>query len=116
MESNAKVKSVALLWQDYLFLTREMFKLLTNEPDMELFMDLISQRGRLQTMIEQHPDDGYSVTPAGKSILMQISQEDQAVRLRLQFLMNRMQNREKINQAYDAFGASSAGSRMDYRK
>lgn len=116
MEANISAKPITSLWQDYLFLTRELFKLLTNDPDMELFQEILEQRGSLQKMIEQHPDTHYTETPAGKSALEQINREDQAVRLRLQFLMNRLTNRDKINRAYDAFGTGFSGTKMDYRK
>lgn len=109
-------RPVATLWKDYLFLTQEMRKLLTEEPDMELFMELMDQRGRMQELIEQQLDEDYVFTSPGREVMMDIDRENKAMRLRLQFLMNQMRSREKVNQAYDAIGENSAGKRMDYRK
>ena len=45
------------LWQDYLFVTKEMGKCLVRK-DYELFAELISQREQLQSLLDQ-ADDVY---------------------------------------------------------
>lgn len=100
-----------------MFLTQELSKLLTDKPpDMELFMELASQRDKMQEMIEQHPDSNYAFTPAGKAILTDIDNENQAICLRLQLHMNRLNTNEKLNNAYNAIGTTYTGKRMDYQK
>lgn len=116
MGNVAEAKPVAALWQDYLFLTEEMAKLLNEQPDMDLFLELLSQRENLQKIIEQHPAKGYGSTPAGQNVLAEIDKKNHFLRLRLHMLMNRIRNREKVNKAYDAMGNGFAGKSMDYRK
>lgn len=109
-------RSIDSLWQDYLFLTGEMAKTVTRQ-DMNLFFDLLSQRDKLQGLIECHPgQDEYIHSPAGRSLLTAAQRENQKVRLLLHAGMNRLRSRDKFNRAYEAAGKVPSLGRMDYRK
>ena len=99
------------LWQNYLFLTKEMDKFLTQQ-DMDMVSELISQREKLQPMIEKEHED-FTATEAGKKLLQQIQQLNQGITLRLQLLRNQTSQQHSASQAYDSLGQQTAGMRMD---
>lgn len=99
------------LWRDYLFLTKEMDKCLVRE-DFALFMDLLEQRQKLQTLIEEAADD-FASTAAGHEFLQTIWQENNRVRLRLTAMYNRSKQQQIVSKAYDAYFAGTVGGWMD---
>lgn len=100
-------KTASELWQDYLFLTKEMVKFLTKQ-DMDLFYDLMSQRERLQTIIDQTADNGFKVSTVGRSLLTEIKQDSQAIIQRLQLRLNSSRRRHQVSDAYNDHSAEPA--------
>ena len=100
------------LWRNYLFLTQEMDKFLTRQ-DIDMVTELISQRDKLQTMIENEVPEGFAATATGKQLLQQIQQLNQGITLRLQLLRNQTSQQHSASQAYDSLGQQTAGIRMD---
>jgi len=97
-------KTASELWQDYWFLTKEMAKFLTRQ-DMNLFYDLMSQRERLQTLIDQTADDGFKASTTGRSLLGEIKQESQRILQRLQLQLNHSKRQQQVSNAYDGHSA-----------
>ena len=100
------------LWENYLFLTKEIDKFLTQQ-DMDMLTELLDQRDKLQTMIDEETQEGFNVTEAGKQLLQQIQQLNQGITLRLQLLRNQTSQQHSASQAYDSLGQQTAGMRMD---
>ena len=101
------------LWRDYLFLTKEMDKCLVRE-DLDLFMELLEQRQKLQTLIEA-ADDDFAATFAGREFIQTIRQENNRVRLRLTAMYNRSKQKQAVSNAYDAYSARTVGGWMDQK-
>ena len=97
-------KPAQALWQDYRFLTKEMIKFLTKQ-DMDLFYDLMSQRERLQTIIDQTADDGFKVSTPGRSLLTEIKQQSQTIIQKLQFALNNSKRHQQVSDAYSSHSA-----------
>ena len=97
-------KTAKQLWQDYHFLTKEMTKFLTKQ-DMDLFYDLMSQRERIQTLIDQTADDGFKVSTPGRSLLIEIKQESQMIIQKLQLVLNNSKRQRQVSDAYNVHGA-----------
>lgn len=101
------------LWQDYYFLTQEMFKFLLRN-DIDLFFELMNQRERLQADIDDCEDD-FKRTPEGKSLLEAVRMTNQGIGHRLQFLLNQAKQQETVSNAYDSYGERPVGNRLDRR-
>ncbi len=107
-------KTAEALWQDYRFLTREMKKFLIQQ-DMELFNDLMSQRERLQTIIDQTSDEGFKVSSVGRSLLSEIHQMNQDITANMQLLLNRSKQQHQVSEAYSA-ASTTAVSQMNWKR
>ena len=107
-------KTAEALWQDYQFLTKEMKKFLIQE-DMELFNDLMNQRERLQTIIDQTPDDGFKISQQGKSMLSEIRQMNQDITANMQLLLSRSKHQHQVTEAYGAV-STTAVSQMNWKR
>lgn len=107
-------KTAQALWQDYRFLTKEMLKFLAKQ-DMELFYDLLNQRERLQTIIEQTPDDGFKVSPAGRSLLAEIQQDSQSIIHSLQLRLGSSKRQHLVAEAYSV-ASTTAVSGMNWKR
>lgn len=107
-------KTAQALWQDYLFLTKEMMKFLTNQ-DMDLFYNLMNQREQLQTIIDQTVDNGYKVSPAGQSLLTEIQQDNQTINHNLQVRLSSSKRQLQVSEAY-AGANTTAVSQMNWKR
>jgi len=93
-------RSAESLWQDYLFLTREMLKFISRR-EMEMFYSLLTQRDELQRLLEETPDNGFCKSPAGQELLKQTVMLNRAVSERLQLAYNQACRQQEINQTYE---------------
>ena len=107
-------KTISVLWQDYLFLTTEMEKFL-DKQDLDLFFELISQRDRLQTMIESRQQQFPNDSPPRAGILAEINKVNQVVMNKLRSAMNREDKQHNISRAYDGYGANFVGMNMEWK-
>lgn len=107
-------KSEQALWQDYQFLTKEMLKFLA-KPDMELFYELMNQREKLQTLIDQAADPDYKVSPEGKSMLSEIKQDNQTITQHLQLQLSNTKRQHQVTEAYGA-ASTTAVSQMNWKR
>ncbi|GAB6152509.1 hypothetical protein JCM17380_12590 [Desulfosporosinus burensis] len=107
-------KTAQALWQDYRFLTKEMMKFLTKQ-DMALFYDLMNQREQLQTLIEQTPDDGFKVSPVGRSLISEIQQDSQAILHAMQVRLGSSKRQHQVSEAYGA-ASTMAISQMKWKR
>ncbi|EHL04598.1 hypothetical protein HMPREF0322_04685 [Desulfitobacterium hafniense DP7] len=92
-------KTPESLWQDYLFLTKEMLKFL-DKQDMELFHELMNQREQMQTLLEETPDDSFRNSPAGRRILNEIREENQILMNRFQATHSKAKQHHQVAEAY----------------
>lgn len=107
-------KTVQALWHDYHFLTQEMAKFLTKQ-DMPLFYQLMEQRGRLQTRIEEAADDAFKDSRAGQSLLSEIQKESQFIIDHLQSRMIHSKRQFLVMEAYSGARTGPA-SRMTWQR
>lgn len=107
-------KTAEALWQDYQFLTKEMLKFI-GKQDMDLFNDLLNQRERLQAIIEQTADDGYKISPQGKSLIREIQQINQEITNNMQLLHNSNKRQHQVSEAYGAV-STTAVSQMNWKR
>lgn len=107
------MKSVQELWEDYLFLTREMVKILDKE-DMTIFAELLEQRERLQQSLEGW-NKANEVTPQIKQILLKIRKENEQLMLKIQVASNNVRQHYTVDRAYQSLGVSMSGSSFDQR-
>lgn len=107
-------KTAQALWQDYLFLTKEMLKFL-DKQDMELFYELMDQRDRLQTIIDEAADEGFKVSPRGRSLLEEIQQSNQFVLHNLQVRHSKAKRHNQVSETYN-HTSTELISRMDLRR
>jgi len=107
-------KTAKALWQDYQFLTKEMLKFLA-KPDMDLFYELMNQREKLQTLIEQTADPDYKVSPEGRALLNQIKQDNQTIAHNLQLQLSKSKRQHQVTEAYGA-ASTTAVSQMNWKR
>lgn len=103
-------KATADLWQDYLFLTKEMRKFLDKE-DMELFHELMNQRERMQTLIEETSDNGFRNSLEGKKLLSQIQRENQVLMSHFQATHSKVRHHHQVSEAYSAGNQNPVNNR-----
>lgn len=92
-------KTAAALWQDYLFLTKEMQKFL-DKQDMEMFHELMNQRERMQTLIEETLDSCFKSSPEGKKLLSQIQRENQVLMGCFQATHSKVKHHHQVAEVY----------------
>lgn len=103
---------VKKLWNDYLFLTREMAKFLDRQ-DYDLFFELMRQRENLQQTLDESKDN-YKNTVDGRAVLASIRGLNQTIMQKLQLLLNRAKYKQTVSLAYDGGGvARPVGNRLD---
>jgi hypothetical protein len=107
-------KAAQALWQDYLFLTKEMLKFLTKQ-DLELFYDLMNQRERLQTLIDQTAENGFKLSPEGQSLLSKIQQDNQAIILAMRVRLSSSKRQHQVLEAYDVV-STTAVSQINWNR
>ena len=107
-------KTAQALWQDYQFLTKEMMKFLTKQ-DMDLFYNLLNQREGLQTMIDQTSDDGFKVSPEGRSLLAEIQRDSEYVILNLRLRLSGSKRQHQVSEAYSG-ASTTAVSQMNWKR
>lgn len=108
-------KPLQELWQDYLFLTKEMEKFL-NKDEFELFLEIMEQREKMQGMIEAGAtSDDFPSSPGGQVILGDINRINKVIQNKLQYLMNIANRQHDVSRAYDEVGLSNVGGRMDWQ-
>ncbi|WP_434511454.1 hypothetical protein [Desulfitobacterium sp. AusDCA] len=105
-------KTPQALWQDYRFLTKEMLKFFSTQ-DMDLFYELLNQRGSLQTIIEQTADDGFKDSIAGQNLLAEIKMDNENITNNLQHRLMRLQRNHQVTEVYNSKNSPS-NNRMNW--
>jgi hypothetical protein len=88
------------LWQDYHFLTKEMLKFI-GKQDMNIFYELLDQRGRMQALLEQIPNDDFKTSLAGQRLLSDIQQDNLTITRQLQTRFNRIKRSHHVSEIYN---------------
>ncbi len=100
------------LWRQYLALSQEMSKFLTKQ-NIEMFMELLGQREKLQPVIEKAVDSGFRGSPEGRQLFASIQQENRVINMILRRMANQLQQNHTLNQAYDVYSQNMVGQWMD---
>ncbi|MDR2006679.1 MAG: hypothetical protein LBP78_05485 [Acidaminococcales bacterium] len=102
-------KSMAALWQDYLFLSKELHKF-TSAGDMALFEDILRQRKELAAIIKETPDtDSYIGGAQGQALIRRVAEMDKELYAKLTRARNLLQKNLEITFAYEGVSEESAG-------
>jgi len=109
-------KSIAELWQDYLFLTQEINKFLGRQ-DNDMFLELLTQRERLQEMIEEQQKSSFDFLKSqqGQQISAEIVILNHQMADKVHYTLNMEQKNQNISRAYEGLGDSAVGVRMDWK-
>jgi aminopeptidase C len=102
-------KSIKELWQDYLFLTKEMEKFL-EQQELDMLLELLEQRGQIQKLIAVHPDKEFVQSPEAKELLPFLQQANRRMTTKLRYMLNTAKYNRQVSNAYDAFSGNTIGS------
>ncbi|QDR81940.1 hypothetical protein [Sporomusa termitida] len=105
------MKTTRQLWEDYLFLTREMLKFIDQE-ELELFYELLDQRERLQTELDGRQID-FLPPARAKQMVFAIQQDNQRIMGQLRTLLNKTKSNHNRSRSYDGLGVTVSGIRFD---
>lgn len=105
-------RSAKDLWNDYLFLTKEMAKFLERK-DLDMFNEIMKQREAVQKNIDEATNSEFSRSQEGRQLLIQVKQKDELIKAKLRLLLNSAKQEQTVNQAYDPYSAVNIGYRMD---
>jgi hypothetical protein len=104
--------SAKSLWADYLFLTKEMERFLQKE-DYDMFFELMGQRERLQSQIDDCQDD-FRLTAEGRTLITDMRSRNMMIVQRMQAVVRRMQHQQSVSNSYDGYGSGRLiGARLD---
>lgn len=106
-------QSPGRLWQDYLFLTNEMDRFLAAD-DLDMFLDLLGQREKLQAALDKTDTSEFKHSPAGRKIFADIVAGNAVIVQRLAKLRNQSHQRQQVQGAYDLM-TRPVGGRMDFK-
>lgn len=93
-------ETIAGLWQDYLFLTREMIKFL-EKREMKLFYNLLDQREILVQRIKQLDDTYYYASVSGKKQIFDAKQLNGELTQKMVLVYNLSRRQQHTSQAYE---------------
>jgi hypothetical protein len=97
------------LWQDCLFLSKELHKFATVE-DTSLFEDLLRQREELLSIIKETPAAGeYARGAEGQAIVREIVDLDKVLHSKFIRTRNLLKQSLEVSAAYDGIIGDSVG-------
>jgi hypothetical protein len=108
------MKPAQELWQDYLFLTREMDKFLSRD-DVDMFLQLLEEREKMQHILEASDGGEFKKSPEAAKLFTELRQLNAGIGLRLARLRNDAKNQQKVSAAYDIMRPAPVGGRMDHK-
>lgn len=100
------------LWEKFLRLTQEMLRFLEKE-NIDMFLELLTQRLALQKNIEALSNDTYHLTPEGKALIAQINPLNRQIQYRTQLWLNTTKRNQTMARAYDSLGYSATGHQLN---
>jgi hypothetical protein len=113
-------KTESELWQDYLFLTKEMAKCLVRD-DFPLFEELLLQREKLQPMLEacrisREDGSGFTSEQDRTELLALVRTANTEVESRLNLYYLERKNQSVAAMAYEGLDDPLVGMRMDKQR
>lgn len=114
MEEQVLARTPQQMWQDYLFLTREMGRFL-EEESMDMFNELINQREQLQKQLDSVKNQGFHHSSEGKQLIAEIGQLNKKMTFKLRYYVNKAKQQKKIDNAYDGIISNFAPSQVEWR-
>ncbi|MDF2500966.1 MAG: hypothetical protein K0Q77_1680 [Anaerosporomusa subterranea] len=106
---------VKSLWQDYLFLTKEIERFLSKK-EYDLCFELMNQRESLQSQLDAVTDD-FRLTAEGRQLLSDIRNRNQTILQGMHAALRVMQQQQSISSAYDGYGSNRpVGNRLDQKR
>ena len=95
----------------YLRLSEELLKFISQaEPDIDEFLDLVAQRGRLIDRMKQDPEtEPFRQTEACRALVAKIKPLDMQIGYKARAWLNKSRRRTASVHAYDLRGIQPAG-------
>lgn len=102
------------LWQDYLFITKELERFL-EQKEYDLCFELMEQRETIQSRLDAMTDD-FRLTAEGRQLLSDIREINQVIVQNMHAALRFMQQQQSISSAYDGYGSNRpVGNRLDQK-
>lgn len=114
MSEQALARTPVQMWQDYLFLTREMIRFLKDE-EMDLFNELLNQREQLQKLLGAINNVDFHRSLEGRQLLAEIRQINQQITFQLRYYLNKANKQQKIDNAYEGVNYQTMSSRVEWK-
>lgn len=113
-------KTEKKLWQDYLFVTREMTKCLTRD-DFPLFEEMLKQRDHIQLMIDQcrkqrNNDTGFCSEQDRREQITAVQAANAEVHRAFRLYQNARRQHSNAAMAYEGLDNPLLGARMDKQR
>jgi len=96
------------LWLTYFSLTEEMLKFLERE-DIDMFLQLFSQREKLQKLVEGLGPNVWTKTDEGHALYQRLKPVDMQVQYKARLWLNKSKHKNEVARAYDSLGAQVTG-------
>ncbi len=97
--SEEREARAAALWYKYEVITQEMLKFVKRE-DIDEFLELVSQRERLQQLLEALGETDYPHTEAGQALYQRLQPMDMQIRYLAKRWLNQNRRRNKVVDGY----------------
>lgn len=97
------------LWDKCLDITREMLKFLKQE-DIDMFLELVDQRGRIIEMMKAIPEPKFCHTPECEAIRNQIKPLDMQIGYKARTWLNKSKRNNMAVRSYDITAFNPAGN------
>ena len=97
------------LWDKCLDITREMLKFLKQE-DIDMFLELVDQRGRIIEMMKAIPEPKFCHTPECEAIRNQIKPLDMQIGYKARTWLNKSKRNNMAVRSYDMMAFNPAGN------
>jgi hypothetical protein len=114
MEKQPIERTLCQMWQDYLFLTKEMFRFL-EEEDFDMFNELMIQREQLQKQLDKVRNQEFHHSQAGKPMMAEIAKINRDMAFKLRYYLNKAQQQKKVDNAYDGAFSCFVPSHVEWK-
>ena len=100
MSEEDVLREAKKLWEKYLFMTQELLKFI-DKQEIDLFMEIVTQRSRLIDLIEALPSQDYRRLDEFKAIAEKIKPIDREIMYKARAWLNKSRRQNNVVRSYD---------------
>ena len=104
-KTDAQVKN---LWGKYFLLSEEMLKFLDRE-NIDMFLQLLGQREKIQGLLEAQGPSSWTKSEAGQAFYQRLKPVDMQIQYKSRLWLNKSRHKHDVAKAYDSLGAQPTG-------